>query len=66
MAEGKAGEIKWTARVIHAGENIGETETHISSLNTRINPVRCGPKDSEDEEQEGCTIATKLAVISER
>ncbi|HWH57069.1 MAG TPA: hypothetical protein VN682_05515 [Terriglobales bacterium] len=28
LAEGKAGEIKWTAPVIHAGENIGETETH--------------------------------------
>jgi hypothetical protein len=28
IGEGHAGEVKWTPPVIHAGENIGETDTH--------------------------------------
>jgi beta-alanine degradation protein BauB len=28
IAEGKAGEMKWSDALVHAGENVGTTETH--------------------------------------
>jgi beta-alanine degradation protein BauB len=52
LAEGKAGEVKWTAPVIHAGENIGETETHNLFIEFKDQPGErrgTGPEDSEED-----------------